>query len=70
MIMIIVEANYGDYPWTALVMDTNNQLIYGLGIVVSWGLVLTTARNVQSLQAQYVRLIISSLVRIAVYVIR
>ncbi|XP_021966842.1 phenoloxidase-activating factor 2 [Folsomia candida] len=45
------EANFGDHPWTALVMDTNNQVIYGLGIVISWRIVLTTARNVQHLQS-------------------
>lgn len=44
------QANFGDHPWTALVMDTNNQVIYGLGIVISWRIVLTTARNVQHLQ--------------------
>jgi secreted trypsin-like serine protease len=37
-------------------MDTNNQVIYGLGIVVSWRLVLTTARNVQHLQQRSHRL--------------
>jgi len=38
-------------PATALLVDTNNQVNYGLGIVISWKLVLTTARNVQNLQS-------------------
>ncbi|ODN06490.1 Chymotrypsin-like protease CTRL-1 [Orchesella cincta] len=40
------EANFGDHPWTALVMDVNNRVIYGLGITIAWRIVVTTARNV------------------------
>jgi len=40
------EANFAEYPWTALVMDTSNQL-YGIGITIAWRTVITSARNVE-----------------------
>ncbi|CAG7818343.1 unnamed protein product [Allacma fusca] len=41
------EANYAEYPWTALVMDTSNQYVFGLGTIVSPRLILTSARNLE-----------------------
>jgi len=41
------EAHFAEYPWTAIIMDTSNQFIFGLGVIVTPNLILTAARNIE-----------------------
>jgi len=40
------KASYGEYPWTVLILDGKDDIIYGTGIIINPSFVLTTARNI------------------------
>lgn len=50
--VVCFQANFAEYPWTALVMDASNQFIYGLGVIISWNTVITSARTVEAIRGR------------------